>query len=243
MKFARQSNLSVVLATVLLIAQPVMAQSGQQSGRSVPANRTPMTGQPLPRSDGGGQTNSSTIGKQSTGIATPATSLLPSANSENSSLNLKLDWQKPTQNSKVTIRDIALNAAGNTTLTVLKTSGQPLAGQTVTLKVGASRIAQATTNVKGQVQVTGLKPGLHVVQTGLTQTMVRFWPAGLAPPQAIKNPAIVDTSDLVRGQYGYGPPMGAGLFAATVTAAGVAVAIVGKTSGSDNAAAVVPASP
>lgn len=147
--------------------------------------------------------------------------------------------------AKSQVKDIVLNPSGRLTLTVVRSSGHPLVGEVVSVLVQSTPIARAMTNSKGQVIISGLKPGMHIVQTGLTKTIVRFWSPQLAPPQAVARPAIVDTSDLVRGQYGYGygAPMAPGLVAATITAIGVGAVVIGKSSSSDNVAPVDPASP
>lgn len=145
--------------------------------------------------------------------------------------------------ARLAVKDVVLNPLGHLAFTVVGSTGRPVVGGRISLWLGSARIARAKTNSKGQVRISGLKPGLHVFQTDFTKTIVRLWSPETAPPHAVASPAIVDASDLVRGQYGYGAPMAPGLVAATVTAIGVGAAVIGKSSGSDGAAAVVPASP
>lgn len=149
----------------------------------------------------------------------------------------------PTQSH---VQDIAFSSSGQLVLTVLQPSGLPSIGQTVSVAFNSATVARVKTNSRGQVVISGLRPGVHVVETGLSQTVVRFWQSHTAPPQAVKQPAIVDATELVRGQYGYGygAPMAPGLLAATVTAIGIGAVVVGKNSSSGNSSSTVdPASP
>lgn len=150
-----------------------------------------------------------------------------------------------TGSAKSEIKDLAFTSPGKLTLTILSPSGQPSSGQTVAVMYGSSAVAQAKTNSDGRVVISGLKPGVHRVRVGLTDTLVRFWHPQFAPPHAVKKPALVDSSELVRGQYGYGygAPMAPGLVAATVTAVGIGAVVIGKSSSSGNSAPVTPASP
>ncbi|MEP3482214.1 MAG: hypothetical protein ABJZ55_23415 [Fuerstiella sp.] len=224
MKFGRLSLISTALVSVLLIAAPVLGQSQSNAGRSVNGNSGSSDSASRGRAVGskwGGDHRGVVDGKRGSA----------SAVSQNSA------------STKVLVQDVVLNSSGYLTFTVVQSTGRPVVGNPIAVLAGSVQVAAAKTNAKGQVRISGLKPGLHVFQTGYTKSMVRLWPAGAAPPQAVKDPAIVDASDLVRGQYGYGPPMAPGLVAATVTALGVGAVVIGKSSGSESSVAVDPASP
>lgn len=237
-KLGKLFNFSAALASLILITAPAIGQSRQQS--ATPA---------------GSLQHSAELGNAKTKLVNAETLAAQAKRpkavaSEFKTTARALSFAAPSSavsaangTAKLAVKDIVLDSSGKVTFTVVQSSGRPLAGQVASILSGNTQIARAATNAKGQVSVSGLKPGLHVFRTGLTKTMVRFWTLQTAPPQALMNPAIVDSSDLVRGQYGYGAPMAPGLIAATVTAVGVGVAVIGKSSGSENAAAVVPASP
>lgn len=155
--------------------------------------------------------------------------------------------------SAAIFRDVVIDGQGTATLTVSDATGAPLSNQKVEILFRAHRIAVAASNVTGRVKVTGLRPGVHVVRIGARQEICRFWFQKAAPPNATATPAFVLADDVTRGQYygpmmGYpmqpmmGPPMVAPVLLATgVTAAAVAVVLIGKSEGDDPV--VSPASP
>lgn len=219
MNFKRQSFTSTALVSVLLIAAPVLGQS--QVGAS--------------RSDGADSAGRG----ESVKLNLAASQRVASGSKQSLASGVSLSSSK----SKVLVQDVVLSSSGDVTFTVVSSSGQAVVGNPVAVLVGSVRIAAAKTDLKGQVRISGLRPGMHVFQTGFTKSMVRLWPAASAPPQAVKFPAIVDASDLVRGQYGYGPPLSPGLVAATVTALGIGAVVIGKSSSSESAITADPASP
>lgn len=143
--------------------------------------------------------------------------------------------------------DVTLGPSGTVTFTIVNSLGQKVPGQIVTISMRSTVVARAKSSVAGQVVISGLKPGAHLVRTGYSESVVRFWAPGSAPPQAVEKPAIVDQSDIIRGQYGYGygPPMAPALLAATVTAVAIGAVVIAKSSDSNNSVSADsnPASP
>jgi len=145
----------------------------------------------------------------------------------------------------IPLHDVKLQDTGRMTLRVVDTQGQPQANQIVRILHQNSVIAETRSSVSGQIEVTGLRPGVHVVSSGMNNAVYRLWPASTAPPAAISVPALVLSEESVRGQYGYGygpgPMMAPGLMATGVTAAAVAAVLIGKNSG--DGSVIVPSSP
>ena len=150
-------------------------------------------------------------------------------------------------------RDVLIDSQGTARLTVSDATGAPLGNQKVEIFFRDHRVAAALSNQSGTVKISGLRSGVHIVRIGAAQEICRFWSTAAAPPNATANPAFVLADDVTRGQYygpmmGYpmqpmmGPPMVAPVLLATgVTAAAVAVVLIGKSEGDDPV--VIPASP
>ncbi|MEZ6129455.1 MAG: hypothetical protein R3C59_12295 [Planctomycetaceae bacterium] len=145
----------------------------------------------------------------------------------------------------IELRDVRLQNAGRMTVRVVNSTGQPEADQVVRILYHNAVIAETRSNAAGQVEVSGLRPGVHVVAVGDALVACRLWTAETAPPAAIDSPALVLSDVSLRGQYGYGygpgPMMAPGLLAVGVTAAAVAAVLIGKNRG--DGSVIVPSSP
>lgn len=157
--------------------------------------------------------------------------------------------QVPTSDAATpTFRDIKLEKDGVLQLGVVSPSGQMLPNQVVTVWFNKNLICQTKSNADGRVKITGLRPGLHIIQVAEGTMPCRLWSAQSAPPNAISNPAFVAGDSTVLGQYGpmvgapMMPMMAPAVLATGVTAAAVAVVLIGKSSSSDNSI-ILPASP
>lgn len=139
------------------------------------------------------------------------------------------------------VRDIKLQQGGTLKLKVLSLDGQQIAQQVVQVSFQQSVIAATKTNEAGEVVISGLRPGVHVVHSGDSSQAYRLWAPETAPPAAISNPAFVVGMESALGQYG--PPMMApGFLATTVTAAALTAVLIGKNRGKSSVVPV-PASP
>lgn len=145
-------------------------------------------------------------------------------------------------------KDIRLSQKSEVNLTIVSAAGKPLADQVMVVTHRGNEICRAKSNRKGQVRISGLRPGMHVLTLGKEVVPVRFWTYRSAPPSALHNPAIVAGNGAVRGQYGpmmgptMGPAMAPVMLATGVTATAIAVVLIGKSSGGDTDI-VLPASP
>jgi hypothetical protein len=127
------------------------------------------------------------------------------------------------------IRDIRMRDGGMVLFHVLDAAGSPVPGQVVTVSYQGNTVATALSNEVGQIQVNGLRPGIHVLASGHAGLPLRFWNAQVAPPSAASSTAIVVTQPIVRGQYG-APMIGPGMLATGAAVAGVVGVIAGKNS-------------
>ncbi|MFY9253967.1 MAG: hypothetical protein WAO83_10975 [Fuerstiella sp.] len=141
----------------------------------------------------------------------------------------------------VAVRDIKLLDGGTLKLKVLSLDGRQVPQQVVQVQFQQTVIAATKTNESGEVVISGLRPGVHIVHSGDAAQAYRFWAPETAPPAAISNPAFVVGMESALGQYG--PPMMApGFLATTVTATALAAVLIGKNRGKGSEVAV-PASP
>lgn len=142
------------------------------------------------------------------------------------------------------VRDVRLQANGRLQLRLLDTTGQPRVEHVVRCLFDGRMIAEAKTDSHGRVTISNLRPGIHSIAVGQSQTVYRLWNQQTAPPSAITSPAIVASDETMRGQYGYGPPpmIAPGVLAAGITIAAIVAVIAGKNSGSKSQPST-PASP
>ena len=136
------------------------------------------------------------------------------------------------------IRDIRMGDGGLVVIHVLDSAGHVLPDRTVTIAHQGHIIATARSNKGGQIRVSGLRSGIHLLASGQSTAPLRLWTAEAAPPFATDNTAIVASQHIVRGQYG-APMIGPGMLATGAGIAGLVVVVAGKNSSNES----VPVSP
>ncbi|MEZ6060288.1 MAG: hypothetical protein R3C19_08010 [Planctomycetaceae bacterium] len=132
---------------------------------------------------------------------------------------------------KPVVRDVQLKADGLLQMKIVDGQGVAQANQPVQVRFADKTVAKAVTDESGDVRFRGLRPGLHVVAAPHGAAAFRFWNEEQAPPSALKNPAIVSDSEVVRGQMGgagLGTLLGVGL-----GIAGIVLAIDAKDTADD----------
>ena len=127
------------------------------------------------------------------------------------------------------IRDIRMQVGGNVVFHVQDAAGIPQPRRVVTIGYQGHTVATAVSNASGQVRISGLRPGIHVLASGQSGMALRLWNAEVAPPSALNSTAVIVSQPVVRGQYG-APMMGPGMLATGAAVAGVVVVIAGKNS-------------
>ena len=131
------------------------------------------------------------------------------------------------------IRDIRMQDGGWVMFDVLDAGGHALPHRTVTIAYQGHVVATARSNNGGQIRVSGLRSGIHLLASGQSSVPLRLWSADVAPPFATDSTAIVVSQPIVRGQYG--PPMvGPGMLATGAGIAGLVVVLAGKSASSDS---------
>lgn len=130
------------------------------------------------------------------------------------------------------VQDLVLDHRNTIQIRVVDEAGQPVSNLPVTLLHSDRAVAQAATNPQGEASFTRVRPGMHVLHTGDRAVAVRFWSEQAAPPNAVRQPAIVLPQQIVRGQYG--PPMMAGPAILLTGVAAVAIVLAGKNSSNNH---------
>jgi hypothetical protein len=101
--------------------------------------------------------------------------------------------------------DVALGQGGLLVGQVVDQQGVAQAGVPVVVQQGQQPVVRTATNDQGQFYARGLRGGQHQIVTPGAQVAYRFWAANTAPPAAQNTAVVVADSQVVRGQWGYGP--------------------------------------
>jgi hypothetical protein len=104
--------------------------------------------------------------------------------------------------------DVELRPGGMLVGQVLDAGAQPVSDADISILSGDSAVASTRTDASGLFAVTGLRGGMHQVQTNDTAQVCRLWAPGTAPPTSPSAVQIVTGDEIVRGQWG--PPPGNG---------------------------------
>lgn len=135
------------------------------------------------------------------------------------------------ESSSERIQDVELHDKGILTTRVVDLQGQPVVGETLTVLYHGKPVATATSDQNGLVAISGLRPGVHTLQTTTGAMACRFWTHETAPPAAVAVPAVVSDAEIVRGQFGaFNLPM---IVYAGVTVAALAIALEAESSADD----------
>jgi hypothetical protein len=104
------------------------------------------------------------------------------------------------------VSDVALAEGGVLSGQVVDAQGVSLAQAPVAVFADGREVVRLASNADGMFAVSGLKGGVYEVATPGHHGVYRLWTARTAPPAAGQGIMLVSGSDVVRGQYGYGPP-------------------------------------
>ena len=108
--------------------------------------------------------------------------------------------QQPLADSQIMIRDIGLRPNGMLVGQILDANSRPKVGIAIAIRAANDIVATTNSDASGVFAVTGLRGGLHQIDTPNGSTVCRFWAAGTAPPGAIDQIGIIDEQTIVRGQ-------------------------------------------
>lgn len=101
--------------------------------------------------------------------------------------------------------DVALGPGGLLVGQVVNDQGVAQAGVPIVIQQGQQPVVNTTTDQNGQFYAKGLHGGQHQILAPGTRVAYRFWATNTAPPAAEKTAMVVANTDVVRGQWGYGP--------------------------------------
>jgi hypothetical protein len=104
--------------------------------------------------------------------------------------------------------DVALADGGVLTGQVVDAQGVALANAPVAVLSQGREVVRVAANADGAFAIGGLKGGVYEVAAPGHRGVYRMWAPRTAPPAARHGLMLVSGGDLVRGQYGYGPPPG-----------------------------------
>ncbi|HYO26348.1 MAG TPA: carboxypeptidase-like regulatory domain-containing protein [Lacipirellulaceae bacterium] len=104
------------------------------------------------------------------------------------------------------VNDVALATGGVLTGQVVDAQGAPVAQAPVALLAEGRELIRVASAADGTFAISGLRGGIYEVAAAGQQNVYRAWTADTAPPAAGAGVMVVSGGEVVRGQYGYGPP-------------------------------------
>lgn len=143
--------------------------------------------------------------------------------------HLLMAGDPPAKPDKPLIRDVALSRGGILQGQLTSRSGQPLAGQTITVaRADGSAATKTRSDRDGHFHMAGLRGGVYQVSSPQATGVYRLWTNGTSPPAAVDQLLIVGQGQEVqRGQRPIGDiitnPLVIGLAIAAAIAIPVAV--------------------
>lgn len=108
--------------------------------------------------------------------------------------------------------DVSLTDSGSLSGTVIDSKGQVRARTLVEVRRGRIVVARTLTDQAGRYSINNLPGGLYQVRVDGTETLIRAWAVGTAPPNVAGQLQVVAESPIVRGQDQGAPPTDGGLF-------------------------------
>ena len=120
----------------------------------------------------------------------------------------------PTPNTapaKPLLTDIALQPGGVLVGRVISTQGEPGKVQKILVRQGNLRVTEVTSSATGQFTVEGLRGGIYEISASEGVGSFRAWAEGTAPPSAKQYAVLIDSDEVVRGQWGWMPYPGSNL--------------------------------
>lgn len=102
------------------------------------------------------------------------------------------------------IADVALTQGGCFLGLVVADDGSPRGNVPVTVFHEDVMVAQAKTDVTGRYSIKGIRSGMHIVRTPISEQPCRFWTPQTAPPSARQALVTSRQTSIVRGQFACG---------------------------------------
>ncbi|MEC7696602.1 MAG: hypothetical protein VYA11_05855 [Planctomycetota bacterium] len=124
-------------------------------------------------------------------------------------LSIAATPQVEPQNSKPMLTDIALQKGGVLVGRLTGKKGKLRAQQRIAIRQNGQLVEEVTTGKNGQFKVKGLRGGIYEIASEHGIGSFRAWSAGTAPPSAKQFAVLIDSDEVVRGQWGWVPTPGA----------------------------------
>ena len=123
-------------------------------------------------------------------------------------LSIAATPQVDPQNSKPMLTDIALQKGGVLVGRLTGKKGKLRAQQRIAIRQNGQLVEEVTTDKNGQFKVEGLRGGVYEIASEQGTGSFRAWSAGTAPPSAKQFAVLIDSNEVVRGQWGWVPTPG-----------------------------------
>lgn len=113
--------------------------------------------------------------------------------------------QVESQKSKPILTDIALQKGGVLVGRLTGKKGKLRAQQKIVIRQNGQLVEEITTGKNGQFKVKGLRGGIYEIASEHGVGGFRAWTVGTAPPSAKQFAVLIDSNEVVRGQWGWVP--------------------------------------
>ena len=120
-------------------------------------------------------------------------------------LSLAATPQADPPSAKPLLTDIALQKGGILVGRLTSKKGELRDAQKIVIRQKDKAVAEVTTGKNGQFIVEGLQGGVYEIASEHGAGSFRAWSAGTAPPSAKQFAVLIDSDDVVRGQWGWVP--------------------------------------
>ena len=108
------------------------------------------------------------------------------------------------------LTDIALQRGGILVGRVVAKKGALSEKQTIVIRQNNKLVAEVTTGKNGQFMVKGLQGGIYEIASNQRSGNFRAWAEDTAPPSAKQFALLIDSDEVVRGQWGWGSNLSVG---------------------------------
>tara|TARA_E500000331_G_C17191210_1_gene684962 strand:+ start:103 stop:624 length:522 start_codon:yes stop_codon:yes gene_type:complete len=109
------------------------------------------------------------------------------------------------------LTDIALQRGGILVGRVVARKDALSEKQTIVIRQNNKLVAEVAAGKNGQFMVEGLQGGIYEISSDQGSGNFRAWAADTAPPSAKQFALLIDSDEVVRGQWGWAPYPGSNL--------------------------------
>ncbi len=120
-------------------------------------------------------------------------------------LSLAATPQVNSSSPKPLLTDIALQKGGILVGRLTSKKGELRDAKKIVVRQNNKTVAEVTTGKNGQFMVEGLQGGIYEIASDQGAGSFRAWSAGTAPPSAKQFAVLIDSDEVVRGQWGWVP--------------------------------------